>query len=449
MRGLGYVEFFLTPCAALPLTPNPSLLTGWDMLKGIKGVKDILPEETPRWRFIEEAARRWALCYGFQEIRIPIFELTALFARSIGSATDIVEKEMYTFPDRDGTSLTLRPEGTAGTVRAYIEHNRVANPLPQKYFYIGPMFRHERPQAGRLRQFHQFGAESFGTSDPRADIEVIALLWRLLSDLALPGLTLEMNSLGNSGDRAAYKPILLAFLRAQETHLCANCRRRLDTNPLRVLDCKVPSCRTITESAPQLTDHLSPEARAHFDQVLAGLVALGIPYQLNPRLVRGLDYYCLTSFEITSTHLGAQNAVGAGGRYDGLVETLGGPSVPAIGFAVGLERMSLMLSETSSASAHNCLYYVAAFGENGTALGLRLLDELRSIGLSAQCDYRVTTLKAHLRQADRSKCRYAILLGDDEAARGSIILRNLESKAQEELPLTGLPFLLKVRTFPS
>jgi len=420
-----------------------------DTIKGIKGVKDILPEETPRWRLIEDLARRWALCYGYQEIRIPIFELTALFARSIGSATDIVEKEMYTFPDRDGTSLTLRPEGTAGTVRAFIEHNRVADPLPQKYFYIGPMFRHERPQAGRLRQFHQFGVESFGTSDPRADIEVIALLWRLLSDLALPDLTLEINSLGSSGDRAAYKPILLTFLSQQESLLCANCRRRMDTNPLRVLDCKVPDCRAATESAPRLTDHLSPEARAHFDQVLAGLDAIGVPYRLNPRLVRGLDYYCLTSFEITSTHLGAQNAVGAGGRYDGLVETLGGPSVPAVGFAVGLERMSLMLPETSSSSLHECLYYVAAFGEEGTKLGLVLLDELRGVGLSAQCDYRATTLKAHLRQADRLKCRYAILLGDDEAGRGSIIFRNLESKAQEKLPLAGLTALLKIRTFPS
>ncbi len=420
-----------------------------DIIKGVKGVKDILPEETPRWRFIEDAARRWALCYGYQEIRIPIFEFTALFARSIGSSTDIVEKEMYTFPDRDGTSLTLRPEGTAGTVRAFIEHNRAADPLPQKYFYIGPMFRHERPQAGRLRQFHQFGVESFGTSDPRTDVEVIALLWRLLSDLALPDLTLEINSLGNSGDRAAYKPVLLAFLREHESHLCVNCRRRMDTNPLRALDCKVPDCRAATESAPRLTDHLSPEARTHFDQVLAGLMTIGVPYRLNPRLVRGLDYYCLTSFEITSTHLGAQNAVGAGGRYDGLVETLGGPSVPAVGFAVGLERVSLMLPETASSSSYECLYYVAAFGENGTQLGLILLDELRRVGISSQCDYRATTLKAHLRQADRLKCRYAILLGDDEAGRGSVILRNLQSKAQEELPLTGLASLLKTRSFPS
>ena len=420
-----------------------------DTIKGIKGVKDILPEETPRWRLIEDAARRWALCYGYQEIRIPIFELTELFARSIGSATDIVEKEMYTFPDRDGTSLTLRPEGTAGTVRAFIEHNRASDPLPQKYFYLGPMFRHERPQAGRLRQFHQFGVESFGTSDPRADIEVIALLWRLLSDLALPDLTLEINSLGSSGDRAAYKPLLHSFLSQQESLLCENCRRRMDTNPLRVLDCKVPGCQAVTESAPRLTDHLSPEAHTHFNQVLAGLLALEVPYRLNPRLVRGLDYYCLTSFEITSTHLGAQNAVGAGGRYDGLVKMLGGPSIPAVGFAVGLERVSLMLPKTSLSLLNECLYYVAAFGEEGTKLGLVLLDELRGVGLSAQCDYRATTLKAHLRQADRSKCRYAILLGDDEAVRGSVILRNLKSKAQEELPLAGLASILKTRTFHS
>jgi histidyl-tRNA synthetase len=223
----------------------------------------------------------------------------------------------------------------------------------------------------------------------------------------------------------------------------------METNPLRVLDCKVPDCRAATESAPRLIDHLSPEAFTHFDQVLAGLVAIGIPYSLNPRLVRGLDYYCLTSFEITSTHLGAQNAVGAGGRYDGLVETLGGPSIPAVGFAVGLERIALMLPQSSLSSFNECLYYVAAFGETGTKLGLVLLDELRRVGLWAQCDYRATTLKAHLRQADRSKCRYAILLGDDESARGSVILRNLESKAQEELPLAGLSSLLKTRTFSS
>lgn len=414
------------------------------MIKGIKGVKDILPDETPRWRVIEDAARGAAVRYGFQEIRIPIFEVTSLFARSIGATTDIVEKEMYTFADRDGTSLTLRPEGTAGTVRAFIEHNLSADPLPQKYFYLGPMFRHERPQAGRLRQFHQFGVESFGTSDPRADVEVIALLWRFLSDLSLPDLTLEMNSLGSSADRRAYLPVLVSFLREQESRLCVNCRRRIDTNPLRVLDCKSPECLAATDKAPRLTDHLSPEARAHFDQVLGGLAAIGIPYRLNHRLVRGLDYYCLTAFEITSTHLGAQNAVGAGGRYDGLVESLGGPTVPAVGFAVGLERVNLMLPARLTVPGSQSIY-VAAFGVKGIHAGIILLEELRRVGLSAQTDYRATSLKAHLRQADRAQCSFTVLLGDDEVSRGSAILRNMQSKAQEEVPLKDFSALLKSR----
>ena len=408
------------------------------MIKGIKGVKDILPEETPRWRFIEESARRWADRYGFREIRIPIFEVTTLFARSIGAATDIVEKEMYTFPDRDGTSLTLRPEGTAGTVRAFIEHNRSADPLPQKYFYIGPMFRHERPQAGRLRQFHQFGVEYFGTQDPKADVDVIALLWRFLSDLALPDLTLEINSLGTAADRAAYLPVLVSFLKGRIGDLCDNCRRRMETNPLRVLDCKVPGCRAATEDAPQLVSHLSSQAKSHFDEVLSTFAVLGIPWRLNPRLVRGLDYYCLTAFEITSSHLGAQNAVGAGGRYDGLVELLGGPAMPAVGFAAGLERIAMMLPETSLPPSLPSVY-VAAFGSQGGPAGVRLLDALRLAGLSALSDYRATTLKGHLRQADRSGCRFAVLLGDDEAKSGSAVVRNMDSKAQETVPLPDLP----------
>jgi histidyl-tRNA synthetase len=296
------------------------------------------------------------------------------------------------------------------------------------------MFRHERPQAGRLRQFHQFGVESFGTSDPRADVEVIALLWRFLSDLSLPDLTLEMNSLGSSADRAAYIPVLVSYLKEQESRLCANCRRRLETNPLRVLDCKVPECRAATDKAPRLTDYLSPEARVHFDQVLGGLAAIGIPYRLNHRLVRGLDYYCLTAFEITSMHLGAQNAVGAGGRYDGLVESLGGPNVPAVGFAVGLERISLMLPETMTLPRSPSIY-VAAFGPQGSRAGVILLEELRRTGLSAQTDYRASTLKAHLRQADRLGCSHSILLGDDEVSRAIAVVRDMHSKAQEELSL--------------
>ena len=409
------------------------------MIKGIKGVKDLLPEETSRWRLIEETARRWATGYGFQEIRIPIFEVTTLFARSIGASTDIVEKEMYTFQDRDGTSLTLRPEGTAGTVRAYIEHNRAADPVPQKYFYFGPMFRHERPQAGRLRQFHQFGVESFGMADPRADVEVIALLWRVLSDLALPGLTLEINNLGDTTDREAYRPQLVAYLKQHEEKLCGNCKRRIETNPLRVLDCKVPACRTATDAAPRLADSLSEKAHTYFAAVLAGLDAIGIPYHLNHRLVRGLDYYGLTTFEVTTTNLGAQNAVGAGGRYDGLVETLGGPPTPAVGFAVGLERMAMMLPEsTVVATSGYTTVYVAGFGTQGSAAGFTALEELRKAGIRAVSDFRSGTLKAHLRQADRLGCRHTLIVGDDEAEKGLGVLRNMETKVQLDIPLLSL-----------
>jgi histidyl-tRNA synthetase len=409
------------------------------MIKGIKGVKDLLPEETPRWRLIEETARRWAGRYGFHEIRIPIFEVTTLFARSIGASTDIVEKEMYTFPDRDGTSLTLRPEGTAGTVRAYIEHNRAAIPVPQKYFYFGPMFRHERPQAGRLRQFHQFGVESIGMADPRADVEVVALLWRILSDLNLPSLTLEINNLGYTADRDSYRPHLVSYLKQQESGLCANCRHRIDANPLRVLDCKVPECRAITETAPRLGDSLSEAARSYFTQVLTGLDTIKIPYSLNHRLVRGLDYYNLTTFEVTATNLGAQNAVGAGGRYDGLVETLGGPSTPAVGFAIGLERMSMLLPESATGGAQEDLaIYVAGFGNHGTVAGLKALEELRLAGLRAVSDFRSTTLKAHLRQADRLASRFTLIIGDDEVVKGSVVLRDMKTKVQYDVNLSTL-----------
>ncbi|MEW6247346.1 MAG: histidine--tRNA ligase [Nitrospirota bacterium] len=418
------------------------------MIRGIKGVKDILPDETARWQFVEQHARRIAGLYGYREIRIPVFETTELFARSIGAATDIVEKEMYTFQDRDGTSLTLRPEGTAGAVRAYIEHNLAADPLPQKLFYLGPMFRHERPQAGRLRQFHQFGVEFFGTADPRADVEVIALLWRFLSGLALPDLTLEINSLGLAEDRPAYKALLLGFLQERVSRLCPNCRRRMEANPLRVLDCKVPECRAATEDAPRLTDHLSPEARRHFDHVLGGLSLIGVPYQLNPRLVRGLDYYTLTAFEVTSSQLGAQNAVGAGGRYDGLVEALGGPKTPAIGFAVGLERVTLMLPQESMPSVLRPVY-IAAFGERGSSAGLALVEELRALGVPTEIDYRATSLKAHLRQADRLRSVYSVILGDEEVSKDSLVLRNMDTKQQEDIPLKGAARTIASRYSPA
>lgn len=404
------------------------------MIRGIKGVKDLLPDDLSRWQVIEGAARRVSQLYGFREIRVPIFEVTELFARSIGASTDIVEKEMYTFQDRDGSSLTLRPEATAGVVRAYIEHNLAALPTAQKFYYLGPMFRHERPQAGRLRQFHQYGVESFGSAAPQADAEVITLLWRFLSGLGLQDLTLEINSLGDATDRTAYKARLVDFLTARTSDLCANCQRRMATNPLRVLDCKVPGCRSATADAPKLVDHLSPPSREKFDLVLRQLTSLGIPYQLNSRLVRGLDYYCHTTFEVTTTHLGAQNAVGAGGRYDGLVETLGGSPTPAVGFAVGLERVALVLPETAVPGQPDKVF-IAAFGAQGAATGLRLLEDLRQAGVPAETDYTAATLKALLRQADRLAARYTAIIGDDEIAKGHLILRDMQSKTQQEIPL--------------
>jgi histidyl-tRNA synthetase len=414
------------------------------VIRSIKGVKDILPDEMVRWDVMESTARRLARVYGYSEIRVPLFEVTELFARSIGATTDIVEKEMYTFPDRDGKLLTLRPEATAGVVRAYVEHNLAATATTQKFYYLGPMFRHERPQAGRLRQFHQFGVESLGSASPNADVEVMALLWRFLSSLGLPDLTMEVNSLGDAADRLSYTAVLLDFLRPREAQLCQNCRRRMKANPLRVLDCKVPECKAITAEAPPMIDHLSPASRAHFDAVLAGLEALGLPYVLNPRLVRGLDYYTLTAFEVTSGHLGAQNAVAAGGRYDGLVAALGGPPTPAIGFAVGLERVSLMLPATMLPPEPQHVY-VAAFGPHGTSVGLWLLEELRAQGIHTDTDYRALTLKTHLRQADRLGARYVLIIGDDETAKGRVLLRNMQTKEQEELELMSASAALVTR----
>lgn len=413
------------------------------MIHGIKGVKDILPDESRRWQTIETAARRAASLYGFQEIRVPIFEVTELFARSIGATTDIVEKEMYTFQDRDGTSLTLRPEATAGVVRAYIEHSLSGQPTTQKLFYLGPMFRHERPQAGRLRQFHQFGVESFGSSSPHADVEVISLLLRFLTGLGLTGLTLELNSLGDTSDRLAYKAVLVDFLKTVEARLCANCRRRMQTNPLRVLDCKVPECRLATEQAPKIIDLLSPPARAHFEQVTEGLAALGISYTLNPRLVRGLDYYTLTTFEVTNSNLGAQNAVGAGGRYDGLVKALGGSATPAVGFAVGLERVAHLLPDQAVAAPER-LVFVAAIGAAGSRTGIRILDALRAAGVRADTDLRGASLKAQLRHADRLGASFVVIIGDDEVAQGMALIRNMVTKEQRSVPLDQVVQALSV-----
>ncbi len=413
------------------------------MIRGIKGIKDITPDEMPKWSVVERTAHALAHAFGFHEIRIPVFERTDLFVHSIGGTTDIVEKEMYTFPDKDGTSLTLRPEGTAGVVRAFIERGLKTYEASRKLYYIGPMFRHERPQAGRLRQFHQFGVEYVGSSDPSADVEVVTLLWRYFSALQLPGLSLELNSLGQLADRRAYKEDLVSFLKTKADRLCDNCRRRLEANPLRALDCKVPGCREATKEAPFLTDFLSTSSKEHFDRVLQGLQALAVPYSINPRLVRGLDYYSMTTFEVSSSVLGAQNAIGAGGRYDGLFETLGGVPTPAVGFAIGLERVILALPD-STLPAPEPWVFVAAFGEKGRPAGDTLMDSLRSNHMKADTDYTASTLKTLLRSADRINAPYVVIIGDDEVANNQVILRNMATKEQEIYDLdSALSAILK------
>ena len=404
------------------------------MLRSIKGLKDILPQQTPQWRYMETIARTLASQSGFSEIRIPIFEFTELYARSIGRATDIVEKEMYTFPDRDGSSLTLRPEGTAGVVRAVLEHHLLESPSTRKLYYLGPMFRHERPQAGRYRQFHQFGVEAIGTEDPLMDVEVIALLWRFFCTLGLKELTLYINSIGNTQDREKYIQELKRFLSSKLENICGNCQRRYSTNPLRILDCKVPICQQATQEVPTLFDHLSLDSATHFQSVLDGLTSIGIPFTLNYRLVRGLDYYSRTTFEITSPHLGAQSTIGAGGRYDGLVELLQGPSTPAIGFAVGLERVALLLPEHVSRPLPP-LFFVAGFGNEAKPIAFKLLHELREAGIRAETDYKSTNLKSLLRSADKLGASYAIIIGDDEARSQTGIIRNMTTKTQESIKL--------------
>jgi histidyl-tRNA synthetase len=404
------------------------------VLHSIKGLKDILPQHTPQWRYMETIAHSLATQSGFSEIRIPIFECTELFARSIGGDTDIVEKEMYTFLDRDGSSLTLRPEGTAGVVRAVLQHHLLEAPSTRKLYYLGPMFRHERPQAGRYRQFHQFGVEALGTEDPLMDIEVIALLWRFFRSLDLKDLTLHINSIGNSQDRETYIQELKRFLAPKLKVICGNCQRRYSTNTLRILDCKVPICQQATQEAPTLFDHLSSDSASHFQSVLDGLKSLGIPFTLNYRLVRGLDYYSRTTFEITSPHLGAQSTIGAGGRYDGLVELLQGPSTPAVGFAVGLERVALLLPE-QLASPQTPLFFVAGFGKEAKPIAFKLLHELREVGIRADTDYKSFNLKSLLRSADKLGANYSIILGDDEARSQTAIIRNMTTKTQELMKL--------------
>ncbi len=412
-------------------------------IQAIKGVKDVLPQDMPVWQHLEATARKLFEDYGFMEIRVPVFEYTELFARSIGASTDIVEKEMYTFEDRDGRKITLRPEGTAGVVRAFIEHKLYADAQLTKLYYLGPMFRHERPQKGRYRQFYQIGVEALGLDHPHVDIEVLAMLHALFARLGIGGLSLQINSLGDSECRGAYRDALKQYLTAKLPTLCADCRRRYETNPLRVLDCKVDADKFA--DSPVMLDYLCNPCKTHFETVEQGLRTLGIPFEVNKRLVRGLDYYTRTTFELVMGHMGAQNTVAAGGRYDGLVKEIGGPATPGIGFALGVER-AISLMDAGSVVYPRPAFFIAALGPDAVALALPLVNRLKSSGVPVETDYTGASLKSQMKKADKSGAGHTLILGEQEIKSGTAVLRNMQTKEQEEISLKNIEEELKKRT---
>lgn len=406
-------------------------------IKALKGFKDILPEEVRTWQWIEATARDIFHRFGFVEIKVPILERTELFARSIGEATDIVEKEMYTFKDRNGDFITMRPEGTASVLRSFIEHGLHVKQPVQKLYTIGPMFRHERPQKGRLRQFHQMSVEVLGSDHPKVDAEIIAMGWLLLKELGL-SVSLQINSLGCPECRPAYKDALVAFLADRKEKVCDDCKRRSETNPLRVLDCKSENCQEQYKGVPAILDHLCAGCEEHFEKIQAGLTLLEIPYEVNSFMVRGLDYYTRTTFELITDQLGAQSAVGAGGRYDGLVEQLGGPKLPGIGFAMGMERLVLLLTQHGVAGPESETdLFVAALGNAATEKGFGLVHALRTKGLQVAMDHEGRSLKSQMKQANRCNARYALIMGEDELGKGEAALRDMATKDQISVPLPG------------
>ncbi len=403
-----------------------------------KGTFDILPADARRWLWLEAAFRRFCERYGFGEIRTPIFESTELFARGVGEDTDIVSKQMYSFVTRGEDALTLRPEGTAPTVRAVIEHSLLATGGVLKLCYLGAIFRYEAPQKGRYRQFHQVGVEAFGAPGPEIDAEILAFASEFLKAIGIREAVLELNSVGCPECRPRYRDALRNALAGARTELCVDCRRRYETAPLRILDCKVESCRKLTAEVPVILDVLCDECKAHLRGVEEGLAALGVAYRLNPHIVRGLDYYTRTAFEFLAGNLGAQNTVLAGGRYDGLVEELGGPPTPAIGFAAGIERLLMSAGENVPLPEQAGPLYLALLGEAARRHGLVLANTLRQAGLPVAMDYNARSLKAQMREANRLGARFTLILGEDELARGEATLRNMQDSAQESVQLDQL-----------
>ena len=405
------------------------------MIQLIRGFKDILPGEVELWQQVENTARSLLENFGFKEIRIPIMEHTELFARSIGEDTDIVEKEMYTFPDRKGDLITLRPEATASVCRSYIQHKMYATDPTRKFYTIGPMFRRERPQKGRYRQFYQINAEIFGVASPLVDVELIFILVTLFSKLSVSDVNAHINSLGCPECRPMFKTALSDFLTSVNEQLCSDCVRRKDRNPLRVLDCKVPSCREAMKNAPSILNYLCSACDQHFETVKTALLALNVPFVIDKGLVRGLDYYTRTTFEIQTSALGAQNAIAGGGRYDGLIKALGGPDIPATGFAIGLDRLTEIAGANSKDLVQTPDVFIAALGEKSRSLAFEWTCAFCLEGVKAEMEFGDKSLKSQMKQAHRLGAKHVLIVGDNEIKEGKVILRDMKTKDQVSIPI--------------
>lgn len=405
--------------------------------KKIKGTEDVLPKDSYRWQFVEDVMRKESAAYGFKEIRTPVFEHTELFARGVGQTTDVVQKEMYTFDTKGGESVTLRPEGTAGAARAVLEHGLVNDSLPIKASYFVSCYRYEKPQAGRLREFHQFGLECYGTQSPVADAELICAAQSIFDRLGIKQLKLEINSIGCPTCRAEYHKALKGYFGGCKDELCDTCNSRLEKNPMRILDCKSPVCSKIAGGAPKITDYLCDECKEHFASVQKYLDAAGVEYTVNPTIVRGLDYYTKTVFEFVTDFIGAQGTVCGGGRYDGLIEELGGKHLPSLGFAMGIERLLMLMDKQGIEipKPSTCDLYVAVMGESASLKSFEIIKAVRSCGLIAETDVVGRGLRAQMKYADKIGAKFSMVLGDNEIEQGKAVIKNMSSGEQTEIVL--------------
>lgn len=405
--------------------------------KKIKGTEDVLPKDSYRWQFVEDVMRKESAAYGFKEIRTPVFEHTELFARGVGQTTDVVQKEMYTFDTKGGESVTLRPEGTAGAARAVLEHGLVNDSLPIKASYFVSCYRYEKPQAGRLREFHQFGLECYGTQSPVADAELICAAQSIFDRLGIKQLRLEINSIGCPTCRAEYHKALKGYFGGCKDELCDTCNSRLEKNPMRILDCKSPVCSKIAQGAPKITDYLCDECKEHFASVQKYLDAAGVEYTVNPTIVRGLDYYTKTVFEFVTDFIGAQGTVCGGGRYDGLIEELGGKHLPSLGFAMGIERLLMLMDKQGIEipKPSTCDLYVAVMGESASLKSFEIIKAVRSCGLIAETDVVGRGLRAQMKYADKIGAKFSMVLGDNEIEQGKAVIKNMSSGEQTEIVL--------------